>query len=210
MRAPILFTGIVVLFLASCSGINSEGDTAFIPDEVPTEKPRCSFKTTNNCLTKSMALIASCLEAPAPDDVDTFLEGSQEFCTNNSNKLIHFKNPLDLIDGDQIEFTVHNSKRECFHFIGEAQSFEIDDFEYGTLSVETLESGDIQVKCFYGEQFIIPAKAAEKGCHGVSNKLGDYIPRASFYNFQEDENSGFQFLFQGTGGSPVPIYKCYK
>ena len=209
MRSSILISGIILLFITNCSGINSEGDTAYIPDKPNFQKPRCNFKASNNCWTKSVALLSNCLGPEAPNEVDVFKDGNK-YCSNSSGKLIVFPRPFQLEDEGIIEFEAWN-KKKCFDFKGDDQSFEIDGgLELGKLSVAKQANGDIQVQCFHNESFVIPAEAVENGCQGVSNKVGDYLPKASLFSFQEVEDFGYQFVFQGVGGSPQSIFKCYE
>ena len=209
MRSSILLAAL--LFLVSCSGMNSELDTLYIPGGEVSEKPRCQFKPASNCWTKSVALLKSCMEPETPGDLDIFVE-NKRFCSNKSSKLIEFPNPFDFQDEISMEFRVINLVKgnTCFHYKQSASSFTVDENEFGKLRVETLDNGDIRVQCFFDEEFIVPAEAVEKGCQGVNSKVGEYIPRASVRSFQEAEDFGYQFMFQGLGGNPQPIFKCYE
>lgn len=209
MHSSILL--FLLLFLASCSGINSELDTQFIPDNKIFEKPRCQFKPMNNCWTKSVALLQGCMEPEKAGDVDEFVE-NKRFCSNKTSKLIEFPNPLQFQDDENMEFRVINLVKgnTCFHYKKIGNTFVIDESEFGTLRVENMESGDIRVQCFYGEEFIVPAEAVEKGCRGVNAKVGEYIPKASVSAFSDIEDGGYQFLFQGLGSAPQSIFKCYE
>ena len=200
---------LVLAFVVSCSGINSELDTAYIENPEINEKPKCQFKPTNNCWTQSMALLMGCIDAPVPNDVDV-LTDDKRFCSNKSGKLIEFVNPLALVEKRSIEFKVYNTKTKCFSFKGTSQSFVIDQSEYGRLSVRKNNSGNIEVQCFFGESFEIPAEAVEKGCQGEALKVGDYLPKASLFSFQDGEDSGYQFIFQGLSGQPQALFKCYE
>lgn len=200
---------IVLVFVTSCSGINSELDTSFIENPDVNEKPKCNFKPANNCWTQSMALLMGCIDTPAPNDVDV-LTDDKRFCSNKSGKLVEFVNPLALVEKKSIEFKVYNTKTKCFRFKGTSRSFIIDQNEFGKLSVQRNAAGDVEVQCFFGESFVIPAAATEKGCHGESLKVGDYLPKASLNSFIEGEDSGFQFFFQGMGGASQALFKCYE
>lgn len=209
MRSSILLS--VLLFLVSCSGMNSELDTVFVPDKDISEKPRCQFKPTNNCWTKSVALLSSCMEPENPEDIDVFVE-NKRFCSNKSSKLVEFPNPLQFQDENSMEFRLINLVKgnTCFHYKQNGSSFTVDENEFGKLHVKTLDNGDIHVQCFFDEEFIVPAEAVEKGCQGASLKVGEYIPKAFVRSFHESEDSGYEFMFQGLGGSPRPVFKCYQ
>ena len=210
-----------ILFLAStlivsCTGWNSELDTAFIDDGLKSQKPLCEFPVKNNCYTQSMDLLMACVQpvGSSPELIDTELET----CQNDSGKLITFID--DSLDGfihyenQKIQFKVYDGQKKCFRFTGNRENFLIDENEFGDIKVQTLENGDTKVSCFFNESFTIPAAAKTKGCRGSQQKASAFVPGHKLQAVEKKVESGemvfdfFQFSILGAGVVEKEIFKC--
>ncbi len=204
------------LFINGCSGWSSELKTAKIGDQQKSTQPVCQFEATNNCYSKSMELLMSCVQ---PVTVNAELISDQfDSCSNDSGKLVLFQNSLAMVEDfetEVIEFKVRNGQKTCFRFVGNAANFIIDQTGFGQVQVNTLADGDIKVSCLFGDGFVIPAEAKTLGCQGEKAAVEEFLPGNRWSVQKQALESGeevfdhFEFLFLGTGVPRQPVFKCH-
>ncbi len=202
--------------IISCSGWNSELDTAFIEDKKLEEKPYCEYEVKNNCFTQSMRLVLECL--PAVTKEKELLTNDWATCKSASGKQINFiDNSLKaFVNGlsETMRFIAYNGQKKCFEFIGNSENFLLDSPEFGTVSVETLENGDTQVSCLFDDGFIVPYQAKTLGCRGQKAAAKDVAPSHNLNYTQDKDNAGgvvydhFQFFLSGAGVQSEPLFRC--
>lgn len=202
--------------ISACSGWNSELDTLTIGKDNISQKPTCNFKVQQNCFTQSLSLLDDCF-SESNGETEIFTEDLR-FCSNEKGKLVEFLNPLKLANpglDSPLSFKLYNGRKKCFHFSGTSTDFKVISDDYGTLEVNTLTGGDIQVNCFFGETFTIPADAAELGCRGQKSLPQNFLPQAQFTPLfalagdEEEKSDGLAFDIKGSGQS-VPVFSCFK
>ena len=209
---------VAVLLLVSCSGWNSELNTAYIEDDGKNLKPRCQFKTKQNCWTRSVDLLMDCVQPV--NDPWVMVEGSKQ-CLNNTGddvRSVLFKNPGVLtkdFSTNALQFTVSRGKDRCFRFTGTSSSFIIDQNDYGVLKVTTFDNGETQVSCFFGEKLVIPGEVKKQGCRGEKTKVSEFLPKSNLIVETKLTKSGeevydnFLFYFSGVESSQAPLFQCY-
>lgn len=206
----------ILFFVSACSGWNSELTTATIAKTNENLKPSCRFKLKENCWTRSMKLVMDCVQPVGPSK--EVMSKDKRFCTNDTGKYVDFVNPLSL-EGDfaeeGLEFYVNNGpQKTCFHFEGTSHNFTINDYTHGQLKVETLQNGDSQITCFFGEKLLITADVKELGCRNQKESPQDFLPEAGFVRsaspqfLEIREGQSFRFFFSGLGRAGQDVFNC--
>ena len=198
--------------MISCTGWNSELDTAYIGGGKTFQKPRCQFKLKENCWSRSVKLLMDCVQ-PVEPSKETLTE-DMHLCQNGTGKIVEFKNiNVDLVK-ENLEFTVYDSSKLCFEFRGKKSEFLIDSV-LGSLKVKILENGDTRVSCFFNESFVIPAKVKKQGCRGEKTLVSEFLPEVELTSETKTLKSGnevldgFSFHFLGAGFFE-PVFNCRK
>ena len=206
----------VVLFLlvSACSGWNSELNTLNIPDSKIQQKPQCQFKTKDNCFSRSMNLLMSCVNTTGQHE--EILTEDLRLCSNEKGKQIIFDTPLDLVgnfEENVLSFTIYSEQNKCFRFTGTSQNFKIDQNPFGEIEVKTLSNGDTQVSCFFNESFTVTEEIKNLGCRDEKTKVAQFLPKAQLKQkkapqfLEPSDINSFGFSFEGLE-VPAEIFNC--